>query len=302
MHLHDLLLLRLDDVLSPLADATATHYERCLRQYGAHLGRRPTVDDFCPTSLIGWGRAAIEEGRSPHTANQRIKQIRALWEWAWRRQIIDRAPPRRLRIHCDRIVPDEWTDGQLERLFAAAAAQQGWIGPHKAADFWAGVLWYAWNTGARAGEIWALEPSMIDLEESQANVPARIRKGSELPMRWWLTPRCVDALGAVLQRSEDRVFTRPWAHNASVYKHYAKLLDAAKLPIDRRSGLQKIRRTVATRIKIRGGDPAVWLGHAPKTVADEHYIDRWAVQTALRNVWPVDYVGADPSPSGADKP
>lgn len=294
MQLTELLRERLDDPCVPLADDTVKHYDRCIRQYGQHLGRVPSIADLERRTLMSWAAATVEEGRSPHTANQRMKQIRALWAWGFEAGVVSQHPPKRLGVRCERVVPDSWSGAELGRIFAAAGRQSGWIGPHRASDFWLGVLWYAWNTGARSGEIWELEPSMLDLGARQASVPARVRKGGEVAMRWWLTPRCVDALGRVIDRSETRVFERHWNHKSCSSHHFGKLIVAAGLPLRRRNGLQKIRRTVATQIEIRGGRPGIWLGHAPTTVAEASYVDRWAVQTSLRNVWPLDSLGGEP--------
>lgn len=301
MLLERLLEDRIDDVCLPLKDATATHYRRCIRHYGRWLERPATVADLKAKPLMGWAASVTASGKSPHTSAQMLKQLRAIWQWAWQEQIVNRPPPRGLRVRTERVQPDEWTGDELAKLFAAAARQRGWIGPHKASDWWSGVLWWSYNTGARSGETWQLTPAMLDLERGIASVPAAIRKESRVPMQWWLTKECREVLWRVAERSEGLLFTAPWKYQSCVYRHYRALLEDADLPNDRRNGLQKMRRTVATRIKIRGGDPGLWLGHAPRTVAAEHYEDRWAIQTALRHVWPTDCIKDGLPPEGAQR-
>lgn len=292
---------RIDDVCLPLKDSTLRHYRRCIEHYGRWLERPAAITDLKAKPLMGWAQSVVESGRSPHTAAQQLKQLRAIWQWAWQERIVDRPPPRGLRVRTERVHPDEWTADQLDALFAAAARQSGWIGPHRACDWWLGVLWWSYNTGARSGETWQLRPEMIDFERGVAAVPASIRKESRVPMQWWLTKECRDVLSRVAERSEGLLFTAPWSYQSCVYRHYRKLLADAELPMDRRHGLQKMRRTVATRIKIRGGDPGLWLGHAPRTVAQEHYEDRWAIQTALRHIWPTDCLGDSQPPPGTQR-
>lgn len=301
MTLQDLLAARLSDPCLPLLPSTVAHYRRCLVSYGRHLGRRPTLDDLAAAPLLGWARSIVADGKSPHTASQNLKQLRALWAWAFQEGFVAKGPSRGLKLTAPRVVPDSWSGDELARLFDAAGRQRGWIGPHKAADWWLGVLWYVWNTGARAGETWQVRLDHLDLQRGVVSVPASIRKESRVPMKWWLSRRGLEAVGRVAERSEGVLFTQPWQHVQGCYRLYRSLLRDAGLPVTRRNGLQRLRRTVSTRIRIRGGEPGIWLGHAPRTVAEEHYTDRWATQTALRDIWPTDELAEGLPPAGAQR-
>lgn len=287
--LYALLDRRLAYPMSKLSKETVTHYRRCLRQYGEHLGHVPTVADLTPELLANWLQAQAEDDSlSNVTANARAKQIKALWRWGHLQELVPAAPVSRFVLPEDRPIPDSWSDDELDRLFSAAAGTTGYIGPHWASDYWQALLWVAYNTGERSGSLLQLTPQMVDLKRGTLEIPASIRKGENVSMRWWLTPRCVAALGVVVPNSRKTVFGDAWRHNSSCCSHYNKLLKLAGIAEGRRQGLHKMRRTVASWIKLRGGDPGIWLGHAPKSVAEASYIDRWLIQTQRRDIWPLD--------------
>lgn len=280
---------RVKDRLNRLDPSTVKHYQRCSRQYGEFLGRAPLADDLNADSLIDW----LEHMRDVQsiritTANARLKQLRALWSWSHHEGYVSKGPPRRFKLQEERPIPDSWTGEELQKLFDAAKTFGGWIGPHRTSDFMTALLWLAFNTGERAGAIWAMTPGMVDLNAGTLEVPAEVRKGERVAMRWVLSPRCIDALDIIIQRSDHMLFDRTWQYDSSWSRYSKRLVTAAGLKYDRRQGLQKMRRTVASWIKIRGGDPSVWLGHAPKTVAAAHYVDRWATQQMQRHIWPID--------------
>ncbi len=302
MKLHELLSARLNDVCSPLCPASVRHYERSIRRYSEHIGRIATTDDFDPVALMRWAQSIVDDGLAQYTAAQHLKQIRALWQWAWDNGHTPQRPPKRLVYEADRVTPDEWTGDELKALFRACSRQTGWIGPHPASEWWLAFHWWTYNTGCRSGETWQVTTEMIDLHAGTASVPASIRKDARLPMRWWLSSECIKALEPMLRRADGLVFARHWADKSAFHGRYRKMLVEAGLPTSRRNGPHKIRRTVATRIKIRGADPSVWLGHSPKTVAEGHYTDRWAVQTAMRNVWPTNRLDEDTTLPGHQRP
>lgn len=286
----ELIEMRVADPAGPLQDKTVEHYHRTIRQLSEWLGRPATTDDLNSDTLMGWARAMeAEERLRPATINSRLKQPKALWDWAARRRLVDDLPPKRLGIKEPDLMPSSWNGEELKAIFSACGRQTGWVGPHKAADFWLGLHWWLYNTGERYGATMLLEPSMVDLDAKVARVPARIRKGDIRTMVYHLSPKGVDAIGRVLERSEQTVFTHGWANPQGLYKPYRSILeDSGVRWIKRTCGPQKMRRTVATAIKHRGGDPRIFLGHKIQTVADESYIDRELLMAHSKGIWPAD--------------
>ncbi|QDV79854.1 tyrosine-type recombinase/integrase [Botrimarina mediterranea] len=287
--LSKLMAIRLTDRVNKIGHSTAVHYERCIRKFGEFLGRPATIADLTIDSVMDWMEWMVNDNEMrPTTANANAKQIKAIWGWAASRGYLDLGPPSRFKLPEERPIPDSWSPKEMETLFAAAAELPGTIGPHWANDFWTAVLWFAFNTGERAGGIFQLRACNIDLQAGWAEIPAKDRKAERLAMRWWLSPSCIEAIGRIAPRSRGRAFDGLYRFESCHYKAYSKLLASSGLGKGRRKGLQKMRRTVATWITMRGGQPSIWLGHAPKTVAEGHYVDRWTTQTNQRNIWPID--------------
>lgn len=57
------------------------------------------------------------------------------------------------------------------------------------------------------------------------------------------------------------------------YYHLRAILGLAGLPTDRRSMFHRIRRTHATHLYVRGGDPTQSLGHASDAMTRAYYLD-----------------------------
>jgi len=71
---------------------TRDHYRRSVEQFGAYLGRDATADDLTDDALSGFILATVNAGFSPVTANQRVKQLRALWNWAAKKRLVEQFP------------------------------------------------------------------------------------------------------------------------------------------------------------------------------------------------------------------
>jgi integrase len=290
MTLEELAKLRFADPCSPLAPRTRDHYRRCIRQFSEHLGQPATTGHLERGAVMQWAAATLAEGLSPHTANQRVKQIRAIWEWAAREGLGVGLPPKGLRVKAPRPIPREWSDDELSRLFAAAEKMTGRLGFHLATDYFVALQWWLWSTGERTAATLAITPRMLDLGEHRAYVPGEARKGGEVSIGYYLPPSCSEALQRLTRRLDD---DEPIFGGVAVHKAYRRLLIEAGISPSRTNGPQRMRRTVATRIELRGGSPSVWLGHAPRTVAEEHYLDRASIMASQHaaGIWPLDTVG-----------
>src|SRR3990172_3181337 len=98
------------------SERTRTYYRRAVRQFGEHLGRPATLADLDDEAIIGW-TLAIASSACEVTANQRAKQLRALWEWAARRRLVEQFPTFK-RLREPEPMPVAWSDNELHLLFA----------------------------------------------------------------------------------------------------------------------------------------------------------------------------------------
>lgn len=289
MLLTELLELRATDPCSPISADTLRHYRRTIRQFGEFLEREPTTDDLNADTLMSWANKSLADGLSPATANSRVKNPRALWDWAARKRIVEEFPPKGLGVREPARLPDAWTPAELSAIFRACEKQEGWIGPQRASEWMLAYHWWLYNTGERFGATMRLRPDMIDLEAGQASVPFEIRKGKMRSMVYKLSNRCRDALSVILPRCDERLFDSPWEAPRGVYPRYRRLIaDAGIKWVRHKSGPQKMRRTVATYVKSLGGEPAFYLGHAARNTAEESYIDRGLLMAHDHGLWPRD--------------
>jgi len=277
------------------SQATREHYARSLRQFAEHLGRRPTTDDLTDDNLAGFMLATVTSGLTEQTANQRAKQIRALWTWLAKRRLVD-AWPTVANLPTPEPLPEAWTLDEFAKLLQACRETPGWIGPHLASDWWWSLHAFLWDTAERIGAALLLERSMVDAEGRIARAPARIRKGSRQAMVY----RLRSSTAAILERMSAApsptglVWDRPFADDQTLYARYRKVVERAGLPwTPRKTGFHKIRRTVLTQIAMRGGNATQFAGHSSPKVT-EAYLDRAMIAASESAVWPQEVTAPVP--------
>lgn len=269
-----------------LSPSTHDHYRRCLRQFSEHVGHAPTLDDLTDEVVAGWMVATIRSGLTPTTANQRAKQILALWRWAAKQRLADWPTIHRMKE--PEPLPVAWTRAEMDRLFSACSRAEGWIGPHRASTWWLSLHWFLYDTAERIGAALAIRREWIDLEGFTAKVPAAVRKGGQKSMAYRLRSVTCDHLARMANAETDTglVWDRPWRNDQSLYGRYRKIVLSAGLPwTPRLTGFAKIRRSVLTQIEAMGGDAQAFARHSSRRVTDA-YIDRSILAAQSRGVWP----------------
>lgn len=266
---------------------THDHYRRSIRQFADYLQRPPTLADLNDDALCGFMLATVAAGFAEVTANQRTKQIRALWNWCAKRRLVEHFPTFD-DLDEPEPLPAAWSDGELSQLFAACAKQLGWIGPHTASTWWLGIHWWWLSTAERTEATMLLERSMLQLDKGMAVVPARIRKGKRKNRIYRLAPRACELLESMLRVPSPTglVFDHAWADWRSIFKRYRQLVESAGLPYVRgRTGPKKLRCTVYTRIEMAGGDASKFARHSDRRVTDA-YLDQLMLSAHKTGTWP----------------
>lgn len=277
---------------------THDHYRRSVRQFGDYLGREPTLDDLTDDTLSKFLLSTVRAGFTAATANQRTKQLRALWNWCAKRRLVELFPTFD-DLEEPEPLPTAWTDSQLQQLFAACAAQRGWIGPHVAATWWLAIHWWWLSTAERTEATMHLERSMLDLDRQLALVPARIRKGRLKNRTYRLTARACELLEQMLRVPSPTglVFDHHWSDWRTIFTRYRALVKAAGLPYVRgRSGPKKMRVTVYTRIEMGDGDATKFARHSSRRVT-EAYLDQLMIQTQKAGEWPPANIDPEQKPA-----
>jgi integrase len=277
---------------------TRRHYERSIRQFDEFLGRPATLGDLTDDQAIGFMLATVNQGLSPITANQRVKQLRAFWTWAARKRLVNEFPTF-AQLDEPEPQPIAYTMAQVHQLFAHCGKQSGYIGPYRASLWWLSLHWWFWSTGERTEATLDLMREHIELDRQIARVPASIRKGRLKPMTYWLPPRLCELLAEMNQYPSEsgRVFERQFGASA-FYHRYRRLVTGAGLPTPRGDcGPQKFRITVLSMIKGRGGDPTDFAKHSSPAVT-EAYIDEALVMAMKAGEWPPKDVNPEKPAAG----
>lgn len=273
---------------------TRDHYRRSLRQFAHYLGCIATTDHLTDDNLAGFMLWTVDGGLVEQTANQRAKQIRALWDWAARRRMVEMFPTVK-PLREPEPMPVAWKSHELPILFAACEAQRGYIGPHRASTWWSAMHWWEWDTGERAGATFNLRREFIDLQSRTASIPGRMRKGGRKAMIYRLRERTCELFAEMMKAPTDTglVFDRNWKDEQSFYSRYRKLIADAGLPwVARKTGLQKMRITVFTMIEANGGNATAFAKHSSRRVT-ESYIDGTIIAACQKGAWPTDDVRPD---------
>jgi integrase len=266
---------------------TRQHYERSIRQFGEYLGHDPTLADLTDDNATGFMLSTLDAGLTAVTSNQRVKQIRALWEWAARRKYVDTFPTY-LPLDEPDTQPIGYTPAQVMQLFAACSQQTGYIGPFPAALWWRSQHWWYWSTAERTEATLSLERSHVDLDAAIARVPAKIRKGGRKAMTYRLPPQLVELFGEMFKYpiQSPLVWERDFGI-AAYYHRYRRLVEAAGLPTPRgKCGPKKLRITVLSMVRGLGGNATEFAKHSSSAVTDESYIDEAIVMCMTKGVWP----------------
>lgn len=273
---------------------TRDHYWRSLRQFADFLGREPTVADLNDDAVHGFMIAAVKDGLTEATANQRMKQLRAIWEWAARRRTVDQFPTLK-KLTEPEPLPVAWRPDELKALFATCARQTGWIGPHKASTWWLALHWWLYDTGERASATFSLRREWVDLTTGTVRVPAKSRKGGRKAMVYRLRAETLALFGTMMSVPSDSglVWDRPWGDWQCFYKRYRRVVLSAGLPwVKRKTGLHKMRVTVFTMIEANGGNATTFARHSHRSVT-EGYIDKTIIAACGAEQWPLDAVRPD---------
>jgi site-specific recombinase XerD len=146
MTLHELLI----DMYAPLkslTERTVELYGYTIDSYGESLGRQATVQDFDELKIMRFLTHRVRT-RAAATAAKDRAQLRALWEFAARRKIVETwptIPP----VHVPERVPVCWLTDEMQRLMDSAARETVDIDGIPAAKFWRALLLLAYDSGER---------------------------------------------------------------------------------------------------------------------------------------------------------
>ena len=253
--------------------ATIAQYGKSLHKFSMFLGHVATLEDLTDKNLGRFLRHRTESGVKARSANGEAKQIKAIWNWAAKKRLVEQFPTIG-KLPEPEIVPKAWTAEQLSKIIATCRRLQA--EGHKRLN---GALWLAfhlvqWDTGERTGAMRSLTWSMIDMKTGHLTVPAEVRKGGRKAGTYHLKPRTLAALEQARKPGEELLFYFPDPKKWKFYQLYKELILTAGLPYEVfKTGPQKMRRTFASHIAAAGGDATAALRHSTRRVTEDSYLD-----------------------------
>lgn len=268
--------MRLDDFLrdiyAPLRGIcaqTESLYLLTIAEFGKSLGHDPTLADLDELKVAKFLAKRVRE-RKPATAAKDRSQIRAMWELAARRRMVD-AWPTISRIRVPERVPEAWLTEEMERLLASAAQEQTAYEGIPASLWWKAILLVCYDTGERIGSVASIR--WRDVRADSILFVAENRKGKRRDILRSLKPETILCLRSIRfgREDSDRVF--PWPRSKGyLWKRLEIILKRAGLPHDRSCKFHKIRKTTASYSAAAGLSAQEILDHSDPKVT-RRYID-----------------------------
>jgi integrase len=256
-----------------------------LKDFVRFIGTNRVSSDVATIDLQNYRSKLIRIRKSPHTINNRIAAVKAMFNWALDNEIIETAP----RLNAIKKVPRKkeekptFTTSQIRNLLKYADKQMKVM------------IWLGLNCGFGCTDCAELKWKNIDLKSARVHFPrGKTGVGRNLPL--W--PETVQALNGVA-KSGELVFYTSGGHpcvrglqgvtvdknnkyNSSnaVSRRFSSLLKKAGIKVEKGVGFYTLRRTAAT-LAAQSGDPFAvqkLLGHADVKMAST-YVQNISEQT-----------------------
>jgi len=239
------------------------------RAYARWMGRSVHIGELNCDDVNDW-LAALQRELKPQTVDSYRRHLLAVWRDAFMQGFNDEPPLRVRRIKLPRAPVRAYTQSEILRLIHAAAQLKGrHRNGNRRADFWLALLFSAYSTGLRRGDLLLVFRDMIEPDGSATIVQSKT--GIQVRVKF-----SADALqyAARLESREGLLLPWPYRRDALVPRFNA----LRKMAGLNRGTLKWIRRSAGSLAeRERPGDGARLLGHSPH-VFRSNYEDRSITQ------------------------
>lgn len=249
-------------------------YLDSLSQLRDHLSREPVLADLTTETITAFMQAIVKSGRSPSTANSRMRHLKSIARFAVRRRMLEEAfdvdkfrVPRRL--------PVAWSVEEFEAMLRASREMPGKIVGVPARKWWPALLLVLYDTGLRRSAALGIRFDEFDFTRKTLRVPAERMKNS-VEQIFFLHDQTIEAIVETLPPSRELLFPWPYKgdYSKSMNRGLRSIVIMAGYTCGKRDLFHKIRRTCATQIALKHGEHVAiqQLGHlSPGTI--KSYID-----------------------------
>jgi integrase len=256
-----------------LSDRTVAIYSSTIDRFRDYLRREPEVADLeedAIASFLSWRAKTVHSVTrglpSPGTIAKDRTQLLCLALYAFRKRMIPEFPIVK-PVRKSQRLPRGFTAPEVARLIVAARKRERTLSGLPAGWWWSTLIYAAWCSGARIGELLALRWSEVRGQEIV--FLAGTRKGHTRDIARRITPDLATELEQFRRGPDDLVW--PWPHRpTSIYASLRILCDQANVPQRR---FHAIRKASASYVAAAGGDAVSHLDHSDANITRDHYLD-----------------------------
>lgn len=262
----------LEEVYAPLkgiSDRTVELYRYTIDSFGGWLGHAPTLADLDELVVARFLMHRTRE-RAAATAAKDRAQLRALWEFAARRRLVDKWPTIQV-VKVPERVPEAWMTEEFSRLLEATSQETAVLDGIPAAKWWRAFLLVMYDTAERQAAVASLR--WFGVRGASILFRAEDRKGQRRDILRDISEETQAALDEIrgVRKPSDLVFPWPLA-KTYLWTRMSAILKRAGLPAGRRDKFHKIRRTTASYYQQAGHSAQMLLDHSSPAVTRK-YLD-----------------------------
>jgi integrase len=263
---------------------TLEAYEVALRHFDRFAALRPaplTLDGIT-TDVIAAFSAYLLAIHAAVTANKTIRHVLSIVRYAVDQGAAYRVPEWR-KLREPKRVPLAFTVEEFAAILAAVAILDGEICGIPARLWWRSLLLADWYTGARITALLAVQQADVALDDGGLYLRPEQAKDHEEQFLD-LGPEAIAAIQAAWAPRRRLMWPWPFCPRVTA-KHFARLCQAAKVPLRKGTGskFHRIRKSTASYLKLAGGDPTGRLGHSTQQVTKSYFDPRICGQS--RQAW-----------------
>lgn len=279
-------------------------------------GSEPTIGDLDDDTLVDFLCWITEDqGCAPETGNKYAANLKAIWNFAKRKKIIDCEPDFDL-LKVPKHDRKVWTPQQLEQLLTAARRVDGYVGPVPANVFWPALILTILTTAGRINSVMRIAIGDVDFDRNEILLRhENVKDNADLRK-----PMLPEAKAAILQLLKHQRLTAdqdsplfgcwPYDKNGDYWailrKHYKRILIDAGLPVKRRNLFHCLRAVTVTRITKSHGIRAAqaFCDHSSESVTRAYCdAEQSGFTIALDDVFPeYSRPERDPTPPTTPEP
>lgn len=247
-------------------------HEIGINHFSEFLGKDARTGHLTDAQVGAWVRWMLDKKKLARaTVRMYRNRMCALWRFAARKNWTA-IWPELPAIKATRRIPTALTMPQLLAMYGATRKLTGHIGGIPQGPWFRALISFAWSSGERRAAMLSLRRIDVRLSAATAIIRGENRKGSPGDRLYYLSPECVRDFSEIWEPSRELVLPFPYCHQ-TFYARLRLLLGAAGLPVTRDYMTHIFRRSVATHLKLHGGNAQEALGHSDGRVTRDSYID-----------------------------